>query len=55
MEGFKLLVEWLAPIHIPSYEVRAIPKLHRNYELNEIAKILNCHPSIVYQTYQELL
>lgn len=56
MEGFQLLANWLGPIDSPTYAtIKKIPKLHVNWELNTIAELLNIHPSIVYQTYEDTL
>jgi hypothetical protein len=55
MAGFKELAAWLAPIEIPPHKPFSIPKLHVNYELNQIAVILNVHPSVVYQEYNKWL
>ena len=52
MDGFKLLVSWLAPFDIPSnYSIEGIPKIIGSYEMNEVASIIGVHPSIIYQAW----
>ena len=52
MDGFKLLVSWLAPFDIPSnYQIESIPKIIGSYEMNEVANVLQVHPSIIYQAW----
>lgn len=54
-KGFKLLVDWLSPIDIPSLkkDFKFAPYLF-NYEQQEIANILKCSPYIVQQTLLEV-
>lgn len=54
MEGFRLLIEWLRPVEVPcNNSIEKIPRLHGSYEINEIAAILDLHPSIVYREYSK--
>ena len=51
-EGFKLLVNWLGPIELPAAPASLrIPRLHRTYEIQEIAKILNTNQEVIYHGY----
>lgn len=51
--GFKLLVSWLGPIDIPNAPSSLkIPRLHRTYELQEIATILNSSQESIYHGHK---
>lgn len=52
-EGFKLLAKWLGPIEIPQAPASTrIPRLHRTYEIQEIATILKTSQENIYHGYQ---
>jgi len=57
LEGFSLLLNWLAPIDMSivekyDYGISSdIPRLHCNWELNTMAKLLGIHPKILYRIY----
>ena len=53
-EGFKLLVDWLSPIEIPSVQEFKIPLPFHTYTVQEVAKILNCSQCVVYKTFREI-
>ena len=48
--GTKLLYDWLYPFYndMP-WEVKPLPPLVSNYELQKLAEILHIHPSIIFQ------
>lgn len=52
--GFKELVNWLGPIDIPPLTTQKIFKPFYNYEIQEIAVILNCNPAIIQSVFMEL-
>ena len=55
MSGFKLLVGWLSPIQVPEFDYsKPFSPLLYNYEQQEIARILNCDPRIIQQTFLSL-
>lgn len=55
-ENLKLLVQWLAPIEIPQAPASTrIPRLHRTYEIQEIATILKTSQENIYYGYQTSL
>lgn len=55
LAGFRVLVGWLSPIQVPPYNPSApFSPLLYNYEQQEIARILNCDPRIIQQTFLSL-
>lgn len=51
--GFKLLRDWLGPIALPTNDLEIpswVQRLSRNYEHNELAKLLNTSPVIIQAT-----
>ena len=55
-ENLKLLAQWLAPIEIPQAPASTrIPRLHRTYEIQEIATILKTSQENIYHGYQTSL
>jgi hypothetical protein len=54
MQGFLLLRDWLSPIAPSSYQIKSIPSVFISYEIQELAKHLNTHPSIIFQELLEI-
>jgi hypothetical protein len=53
--GFKLLHQWLGPIEVPQYsDLPEVPRAFWNYELQEISKIVQIDPRIIFQICKEL-
>lgn len=51
-EGLKLLIKWLGPVEIPAAPSQLkIPRLHRTYEIQEIAVILKTSQENIYHGY----
>lgn len=50
--GFKHLVAWLQPIALPLKEIpyAKLPLQLSNWEVSELAKILNCNEELVFYT-----
>ena len=53
MDGFKELYSWLSPIAIPT-KAAQYSTLFASYEIQEIAKIVGCHPAIIQATLLEI-
>lgn len=53
-EGMQELIQWLSPISRSTKQPIYIPIYFCTYEINEIAKLLNEHPSKIYQELMEI-
>lgn len=54
MEGFRLVVQWLAPHKKPcNPHPGKIPRLHGSYEMQQIAAILDIPYHTIYQEYNQ--
>ena len=51
MHGFKCWARWLAPISDSDFTATNVFYPLYTYEVQEIAKILNLHPSIIQQEF----